>query len=114
MSNLYRIPRPLYGILFEGTYCPPGGFVEPYKLVLTHADLWLSDNLSIPLASITNIETLGDEVVRVSFVNVFSNRQEAVDITAAGLLGNTNKKRFGTWPTSCLTCAARRKRSTIS
>ncbi len=92
MSNPYRIPRPRYGVVLEGKYHPPTAFADPYRLVLTHEDLWLSENLSIPLGAIQNVEVIGDRVVRVSYFNALNSANEVADITSQNVLGGTDKE----------------------
>ncbi|MCA8914180.1 MAG: hypothetical protein KDB90_02120 [Planctomycetes bacterium] len=94
MSNPYRIRRPSAGIAYQGEFRFDGGLSEEnLRVAVSYDYLWLNDNLSIPLATITDIETAGDRVVRITYYNALADKHEQVGLTAFSLLGKVDQER---------------------
>ena len=93
MVNPYRIPRPVVGIVFQGEYIFAGGSSDQkQRIALTSDYLWINDNLSIPLASVVDVQTVGDKVVRIVYFNALNGQNEGVELTARNWVGLADKE----------------------
>ncbi|MBZ0137887.1 MAG: hypothetical protein K8I27_16120 [Planctomycetes bacterium] len=94
MANPYRVARPLAGIVFEGVYVFPGGSSDQkLRVALTSDYFWINENLSIPVAAILGVETVGDKVVRVVYHNALNGANEGVELTARNWVGRADKQQ---------------------
>ena len=67
--------------------------VGTLKLVLTNDYLWLSSELSIPLASIISIELINkNRDILISFFDVLKNQNISVGIYCPALIGASKRK----------------------
>lgn len=95
--NPYRMPKPVAGVLLRGVfwYADDRGRIDDSggvaRVQMTADYLWVSDNLSVPLASIRNVENLNGRAIAIAFHNALSNSHELVCLAARDWIGLRNK-----------------------
>lgn len=97
--NPYRMAEPRTGVIFSGRFCYADrkGRIDDSagaaRVAMTREYLWVNENLSIPLASIYQVENLNRKAVGIAFHNAVSDAPEAIWLAARDWLGLRDKER---------------------
>lgn len=91
--NPYRMPRPRDGVTFTGHFCVADDkgriddSVDGVRLRLTQDYLWISRNLTVPLAAILRVDNLNGKAIGIHFRHEVQDQVQSVWLAARDWLG---------------------------